>query len=260
MTAAADQAFNDRFEIARVQPDAPWRWLAGGWQDAMAARPTTLVIGAGFVAVSLMIALGLWSVGLAAAIPAAAGGFAVLGPLLATTLYELSRRLERGQSTTLQDALAPRLESAGQVALIGFALMIILMIWARMAALLYALFVGLEWKGAEAFFQFALQTGPGLTMLAIGSLIGAGLAFLAFAVTAVSIPLAMDRRIDAMTAMITSVRAIAKNKGAMFNWAWLIALATGAGLATGFIGLALVFPLLGCATWRAYRELIVDAP
>ena len=184
----------------------------------------------------------------------------MLGPLLATTLYELSRRLETGQSTTLQDALAPRLESAGQVAMIGFALMIILMIWARMAALLYALFVGLEWKGAAAFFAFALQTGPGLTMLVIGSLIGAGLAFLAFAVTAVSVPLAMDRRIDAMTAMITSVRVILRNRGAMFNWAWLIALMTGAGLATGFIGLALVFPLLGCATWRAYRELIVDAP
>lgn len=258
MTAAMD-IDRDRFVIARVQPDAPWRWLAGGWQDVMAARPTTLMIGGGFVAVSLLIAVGLWSIGLTSAIPAAAGGFALMGPLLACTLYELSRRLETGQSTTLQDALAPRLESASQVALIGFALMIILMIWARMAALLYALFVGLEWKGHEAFLQFALQTGPGLTMLAMGSVIGAGLAFLVFAVTAVSIPLAMDRRVDAMTAMITSVRVIFKNKGAMFNWAWLIALSTGLGLALGFIGLAVVFPLLGCATWRAYRELIRDA-
>jgi uncharacterized membrane protein len=106
------------------------------------------------------------------------------------------------------------------------------------------------------FVNFALQTPQGLMMVVVGTTVGAALALIAYLVSVVSIPLAFDRQVDALTAMLVSVVAVARNKGAMVSFAFNIAMLIALCLLTGFIGLLIVFPWLGHATWHCYRTLI----
>jgi uncharacterized membrane protein len=243
--------------IRKVRPDAPWRWLEAGWADVTSAPGPALGVGLLVTVASLVIVGGLWAVGLAPLIPAAAGGFALVGPVLAAGLYELSRRRDEGGVITLGEVMRPRIAAPGQVALAGFALLFLLMVWARVATLLYALFAGPE-KHVQIgdFVGWALGAGDGLAMIAIGSLFGAAIAFVAYAISAIAVPLMTRRDVDVITAMATSIGAVARNPGAMLNWAWIIALATAFALATLFLGLIVIFPLLGCATYRACQDLV----
>ena len=142
-----------------------------------------------------------------------------------------------------------------QVAYIGFLLLFAALVWLRVAFMLYALFSSANYVPATEFASFAISTPAGLSMLAIGTLIGGGIAFAIFTFCVISIPMLMHERTDAFTAIAAGINAIKTSPGAMLLWAWLIAVLTAAGVATFFVGLALVFPLLGHATWHAYREL-----
>lgn len=134
--------------------------------------------------------------------------------------------------------------------------MLILMIWARLASLLYALSDGARQPANELdLITFALQTPEGLAMIAIGTVIGAILATIGYAVSVISIPLAASRKVDALTAMLVSVIAVSRNKGAMASFAFNIAMLVGLCLATGFLGLLVVFPWLGHATWHCCQTL-----
>jgi uncharacterized membrane protein len=121
--------------------------------------------------------------------------------------------------------------------------------------LLYAGFLHLDYTPLDEFTQFLLGTDQGLAFLAIGTAIGAVFAVIAFAVTALSVPMLMDRHVDVVSAIGASVRAVTHNPKPMLLWAWLIALLIAFGFATLFVGLIVVFPVIGHATWHAYRGL-----
>ena len=108
------------------------------------------------------------------------------------------------------------------------------------------------------FKGFAFSTEAGLSMLILGSVIGAGIAFSIYAISVISIPMLMDRSTDLFTAVARSVAVVRANPGPLLLWAWLIAILTAAGVATLLIGLAIVFPLLGHATWHAYKDIAGD--
>jgi len=134
---------------------------------------------------------------------------------------------------------------------------LILLAWIRLATLLFALFFGtLNFPPMDQLLADLLFTAPGLGMLATGTVIGAALAFTVFAVSAVSVPLLMERDIDAVTAALTSLRAVRANLRPMLLWAWLIALIIVSGMVPLFFGLIVAFPLIGHATWHAYRDLV----
>lgn len=241
--------------IAKVSPDAPWTWLGAGWRDLLRAPILSLSYGAAFVVIGLAITVGLWRVGLESVIPAAIGAFALVGPLMATGLYEISRRLETGEPLKARDVIFVKTKSPAQIGLIAFFLMFAVLVWMRMATLLYALFASESFLPLGDFIPFALTTKAGVAMLAIGGLTGGAIAFAIYVLTVLSAPLLMDRETDAFTAIALSIEAIKKNPGAMLLWAWIIAVVTAVGAAFFLIGLAVAFPLLGHATWRAYRVL-----
>lgn len=235
--------------------DAPWRWLGAGVRDMRRAPHLSLGYGLLVVGGGAAVILLLWETGLAALVPVAFGMFAIFGPLLAVGLYEMSRRIEAGERPRLFPVKFAGPRSPLQLAFIGFFLMFAALVWARSAMLLYALFTNGTYEPFSEFPSFAISTGPGLAMIAIGTIVGAAIAFAIFLLTVASVPMMMNERTDVFTAIGVGMEAMRKSPGAMLLWAWLIAVLTAAGIATFLVGLAIAFPLLGHATWHAYREI-----
>ncbi|MBK5912115.1 hypothetical protein CCR85_11505 [Rhodothalassium salexigens] len=246
-------------EIRSVTLEAPWTWLAAGWRDLWQHPALSLGYGLGFALISVGLILGLVSLDLASLSLALAAGFMLVGPMLAVGMYELSRRIQSGAPVTLTSILFVRTKSPVQLAFLGVVMMIVLLAWVRLATLIFALVWGtLEFPPLADFVHDLLFTPTGLTLLVVGSAVGAVLAFLVFAISAVSVPMLMERDLDAMTAAFTSMTAVSRNLWPMLLWAWLIALVMALGIATLFVGMILTFPLIGHATWHAYRDLIAQ--
>ena len=245
-------------KIKRVSRDAHWQWMRDGWVSFNASWRASAKIGALVVLVSLALVLTLYKTGNAAFIPAAYGAFALVGPLIATLIYGISRELEEtsGKVRRLRD-VSLRPTSPEQTGFIGFTLLLIVMVWGLLAILLYALAVGLgaPMKG-EDFINFVLSTPQGLIMASIGTIIGAVLALIGYSIAAVSIPLVFDRDIDALSAMAASVNVVIQNPMTMLSWAFAISVIVALCAPLLFLPMIVIFPWLGHVTWHAYRDLI----
>ncbi|MEO1242594.1 MAG: DUF2189 domain-containing protein [Pseudomonadota bacterium] len=239
----------------RISMDAPWSWLGAGWRDMMRAPVLSIGYGVLVVGSGLLITYLLWRLGYSALIPVAFGVFALVGPLLAVGLYEISRRLEAGEPPRLWPVKFAGPRSPMQIAYIGFFLMFAALVWVRIAVMIYALFASASYVPLNDFMGFAFSTGAGLAMLVVGTVVGGVIAFVIYLFTVVSIPMLMNERTDAFTAIATGIKAFNISPGAMLLWAWLIAIITAASVATLFVGLAIAFPLLGHASWHAYRDI-----
>lgn len=236
--------------------DDPWRWLSLGWRDLWRNPVLSLGYGAAFVLFGLLTTAGLWFVGLESIVPALAAGFTLLGPVFAIGLYEMSRRYEAGEPVSLPEVVTPHLPSAPQFAFLAFALMFLFLVWMRLATLNYALFTHGNYLPLGDFLDFALRTEEGLTMIVVGTAIGGALAAIAYAISVISVPLLLRHDVDVLTAIWISVQTVLYHPGPMLLWAWLIAVMIAFGIATMFLGLIFVFPLIGHATWHAYRSIV----
>jgi uncharacterized membrane protein len=181
----------------------------------------------------------------------------MVAPILAAGLYEASRLREQGQPVTFAACLAGFTRNAGQVAFLGVVLLVLHLFWVRVAALIFMLMFGVNFAPALEDLPMAMLRSPMLLpFLIVGTGAGAVLAAAAFAISAVSIPMLVDKDITAMEAIAVSVRAVIANPGAMIFWAGLIVVFTAMAMVPFFLGLALVIPLIGHATWHAYRDLV----
>jgi len=247
--------------VARVPMEAPWRWLALGWRDMRRAPLLSGAYGAVFSVIAALLLVGLWMADVPALILPMAGGFLIVGPVLAAGLYRMSALIERGEKVTLRDTLLVNIQSPGQLAFMGVLLMIAFFAWVEIALLLFMLVFGpIAMPPVTDFIATLLLEPRGLILLIVGTFLGAVLAAIIFASTVVSIPLMMTREIDAVTAIITSWRAVAANLSVMALWAVLIAAIMALGFALFFVGLVIAFPLIGHATWHAFRKLVPDEP
>ena len=243
--------------VRKIAMDEPWRWLAEGWRDLWRRPAISLGYGLAVTLASWILTAGLLSMHMASLSIVLAGGFLLVGPLLAVGLYEISRRLQAGEPITARDVLLVSTRSPVQLAFLGVALLLAYLAWLRIAMLLFALFFGLQpFPAIEQFVPNLLFTWSGLGLLTVGTIAGAVIAFAVFAISAISVPLLMDQDSDAFTAVATSIKATVVNFKPMLLWAWLIAILIGCGLATGYLGLIVTFPLIGHATWHAYQALI----
>jgi uncharacterized membrane protein len=243
--------------IRKVELDRPWTWLAAGWRDLMRAPAVGLAYGVLFALIGWAVTFGLWWAELIYLILPLTAGFLIMGPILAVGLYEVSRRHERGQSASLGDALAAYRVNPSQIAFMGVTLLLLFFAWIRIAVMIFYLFFGLTPPSPADFVGQVFFSAGSLPFLVVGTAAGALLAALAFALSAVSIPLLLDRE-DAhvVTAIGASFKAIADNPATMAFWAVLIVLFAGAGLVTFYLGLIVTLPLIGHATWHAYRDLV----
>ncbi len=242
--------------IQRVAFDAPWAWLAAGWRDLWSAPLISLAYGAVFAVAAYLFVFQLSSINALPLMLPLAGGFMLVGPVLAVGLYEISRRGERHESTSFQNIVAALKESAGQLAFFGVLLLLLYFFWMRVASLLFMLFFGSgDIPPIENFVPTLLFTPHGLGLLVVGTAVGAVFATVAYAISVIAVPMLVDRKVDVITAVSASVEAVNKNRPAMMLWAVLIVGLIAMGFAALFAGLAIAFPLIGHATWHAYREL-----
>ncbi|MES2713674.1 MAG: DUF2189 domain-containing protein [Pseudomonadota bacterium] len=243
--------------IRRIASDRPWQWLTLGWRDFTATLPVSLPYGAALTLGGWAIALLLFEAEIAWAILPASAGFFLIAPLLAAGLYEASRRRESGQATTLAQSLDGFRRNGAQIGLMGVALLLIHLFWVRIAGLLFALCFDTSFAPSLAALPMAMLQSPMLLpFLVIGTGFGFVLAAGAFAISAISIPMLVDRPVSALEAITTSIQAVVENPRPMLLWAGLIVVFTGFALVPFFLGLAVAMPLIGHATWHAYRDLV----
>ncbi len=228
-----------------------------GLRDFRAAPRYGLVLGAVCALTGIAIVAMLYAMGLPYLAYPLAAGFALVCPFLAAGLYEVSRRLERGEPLEAS-AIWATVTSRSEIRWMGFATVFVLIIWMYQVRFLMALFLGYSGMMATMgeFLNVVLHTTEGLTFLAVGNLVGALLATILYALTVVSFPLVLDRDVDFVTAMITSVRAVAANPVPMFFFAAVIAGLLAVSSLPAFLGLLVTLPILGHATWHLYRRVI----
>ncbi|MEO3474564.1 DUF2189 domain-containing protein [Roseomonas sp. CAU 1739] len=247
--------------IRVVPPDRPWTWLTAGWRDLLANPLIGFFYGGALTLAGWLISLVLlWTRSAWAILPASAGFF-IVAPLLVAGLYEASRLREVGQPVTIGACLRGFTRNGTQLAFMGVVLLLLHLFWVRFAALLFALMFGINFAPPLEDVPMAMLRSPMLLpFLIVGTASGAVLAAGAFAISAVSIPMLVDRPdISAFEAIVASLRAVATNPGAMIFWAGLIVVFTAMAMVPFFLGLALVIPLIGHATWHAYRDLVGQA-
>lgn len=246
-----------RERIRSVAQDAPWSWLSAGWGDLWRRPALSLGFGGAMSLAAGVLFLGLFWFGWQSLILVLAGGFMLVGPLLAVGLYEMSRRYENDEQVTVSSTLLAAANAKGQLLFLGLIFAFVFFAWIRIAFLLFMLFIGVGgFPPASEFMSTLLFTPHGLGLLVTGTAVGAALAALVFAISVISVPYLLIERADAIRAIALSFEAIRTNPRAMVLWAVLIAALIGFGIATFFVGLALIFPLIGHATWHAFRALV----
>jgi uncharacterized membrane protein len=235
-------------------------WLGQGWRDFKKAPAVSLAYGGAIVILGLVLTIGLVSSGLGSMILPLAGGLMILAPILVVGLYDVARCLEAGLPVSLANCFHAFGRSAGQLAAMGIILLLCYLVWVQCALFLFALFFSHQPPPLDRFLQEVAFSTQGAILLILGSIVGAVFAAVVFGITAVSIPLIYDRPVDVITAVGVSLLAVRENFKLMFGWAALIAVLTVMGIATAFVGLAVVLPVLAYATWHAYRDLVAGGP
>lgn len=240
----------------RLPATVGFAWLAAGWRDLWRGPGASLSYGFGIFLLSVACVGVLFFLGRDYVLFPALGGFMIVAPFLALGLYEKSRRLEQGRKVDLGDMLAVRPRSGSQIFFTGLLLCCLMLLWTRAAVLLWALFFGVTpFPGLEHVVAVLVSTSYGWTMLAVGTAIGGLFAAFAFSISVFALPMLLDRDVDALTAMGTSMKLVWNNLPAMIAWGMIVLALFVVCVLTGFAALIVLFPVLGHATWHAYRAV-----
>lgn len=232
------------------------RWLALGWRDFCTQPALSIAYGLLVFLLSAVIVYGLFKFELDYILFPALAGFMVVGPILAVGPYAKSRLIAEGKPVSLSDMIFVRPAAGAQIMFTGVLLCLLMLVWMRAAVIVYALFFGLvPFPGLDHIAPMLFGTLTGWAMLVVGSAVGALFAAFSFGISAFSIPMQLDQRVDALTAMGSSIALVWHNKEAMVPWAAILLGLTLLSMATGLVGLIVVFPVLAHGTWHAYRAM-----
>jgi uncharacterized membrane protein len=233
---------------------APFSWLKLGWRDFVRSPVIGLFYGTCFMVMGWAL-LKVYENAPAYTL-ALSAGFLLMGPFLCLGLYRVSQRLEQGEKPDFGDSLLAWDTRTGQLAIFGMVLLVLEMLWGRATLVIFAVsFDGMpDFKGS----LMALLSPDNLPFIAAWAAVGAVFAGLIYSVSVISIPMILHRQTDAITAGLTSMRLVLSQTGVMLLWGALITLLVGLALLPWFAGLLVVGPVIGHASWHAYREAVVD--
>jgi uncharacterized membrane protein len=226
--------------------DAPMRWLKLGWQDVKKAPKQSLTYGFATLVLGYLISGLAYGFGNLYTVLGLMSGFILIGPFVAIGLYSISCQLQEGKVPVFGYCLREGGKHISNIILYGFILMVVFLIWARAASMLHVFYpvdIDASWD------SFTLYLG-------IGSVVGLLFATIIFCASAFSLPMIMDRKVDMITAVVTSINAVLRNKKVMFIWALIIAICVLVSFATAFLGFVVLLPMIGHGAWHAYLETI----
>jgi uncharacterized membrane protein len=231
----------------QLSPWAPFRWIKLGVVDLLHAPQQSLLYGLAIAVMIAVVSLLAWFRGSQWIMFAMLGGFVFLAPLTCIGLYAISAQIERG----LPPLMARSLKAAfnrhfGNAMIFAIILLIIFLVWAR-AAIMITVFIPTD---GELTFR---ELWP---YLSFGSIVGAVFAGVTYSASAFSLPMIVHRNVDSVTAIVTSVNAVLRNKGAMLVWVTIIVASLLIGLISAFVGLVVIVPIIGYAAWHGYLETI----
>lgn len=238
----------------------PWRtafhWLRLGWSDLWTNPLSSLLYGFGIFAISALIVGALFLFNYEYALFPALAGFMVVGPMIANGLYEKSRMLEEGELPTYRRMIFVRPRSGYQAWFMGVLLLGLMLLWLRAAVLIWALFFGIvPFPGTDEIVPMLFTTPTGWALLIVGGAVGALFAAFSFAISVFAVPMLLTERTDALSALGISMALVWNNLPVMLAWGVIVLVLFLVSVATAFAGLILVFPILGHATWHAYRTI-----
>jgi len=244
--------------VQKITVSDLWDSLKKGVADVGALRDDILFIGLIYPLAGLVLARLAFSLDLLPLVFPLASGFAIIGPVAAIGLYELSRRRELGDHVTWLDAFGV-FRSPAIMSIVGLGLILLAMffVWLGVAFQIYLINLGGPAPQTLAAFERSVfQTGGGWAMIAEGFGVGFLFALAAFAISVVSFPLLLDRDVSMWRAIGTSLRAVKTNPGVMLLWGAIVAGSLALGSLPALVGLIFVVPMLGHATWHLYRKMI----
>lgn len=230
-----------------ISPLAPFGWIRKGVADLIQAPRESMIYGLFMAGIIAIVSIMAWVYGTHWFMLAMLGGFVFLAPLTCIGLYAISAQLERGQPVSLARSLRAAFKRhLGNEMVFALALLVIFMVWARAGAMIS---IFLPTEGALHLRDLA-------GYLTIGTIVGAIFAMVTFSASAFSLPMIMHRDVDSITAIVTSINAVLRNKLAMLIWLALIMAGLLIGLFTAFVGLVVILPVIGYGAWHGYMETI----
>ena len=231
----------------QLSPWAPFRWVKLGIRDLVRTPQHSMAYGLTAALVIGIVCLLAWFRGSQWIMFAMLGGFVFLAPLTCIGLYAISAQLERGQQPLMaRSARAAWKRHFGNEMIFALALLVIFLVWARAAVMVSVFF---PTDGDPSVKDWVMYLG-------FGSMVGSVFAAVTFSASAFSLPMIMHRDVDSITAIVTSINAVLRNKMAMVVWLSIVILSLIVGVATAFIGLIVIIPVIGYAAWHGYLETI----
>ena len=233
--------------------------LSMGWQDFRKAPAFGLFFGAVYAAGGLLLLWLAFIIGLSWMAYPLVIGFALIGPFIATGLYEVSRRQEAEKPLSWRHVLLVIIEQhKRELGWMAFVILFVFWVWMYQARTIFVVFFGSKgFASFDAFLTATLFTETGWWFLLVGHAVGAIISLVLFSLTVISCPMLLDRDIDFVTAMLTSIRTVLASPFVMLSWGVFVVLCVFIAALPAFIGLMVVLPILGHATWHLYRRLVV---
>jgi len=225
---------------------SPLQWLSSGWKDFRAAPGLSLAWGVFCWFISTIVTLTAWKLGGWVLLLSFLSGFIFVAPLLAFGMYSVSRQLCLGNKPSLAWTLKAASKPFTNSLVFALVLLIIFLLWARAGTMVHIFFPS---DGQVKIEDLVLYLG-------VGSAVGSIFASICFAASVFSLPFIANRDADVVTAVVSSINAVLRNRGTMLFWGFLIAVFTAIGFATAMFGFILIIPLLGYATWHGYRDAL----
>jgi uncharacterized membrane protein len=225
---------------------SPIKWLKGGWNDCKSAPGLSFMWGLFHWLLSMIITIAAWKLGGWVLLLSMLSGFIFVAPLSAFALYSVSRQVCLGNKPTMKQTLVSARKPFANALIFAIILLIIFLLWARAASMVHVFFPS---NGATGLADF-------LVFLSIGTIVGSIFAAITFSASVFSLPFIANRDVDPVTAVVSSINAVLRNRRTMLVWALVVAFFTMIGFLTGLLGFIFIIPWLGYATWHGYRDAL----